>query len=275
MGPWRLELVRIWRTQRWIALGAIFLLLGIADPVAARYLPELAKVGGHGPQITVATPTPGQGVSMFVNSLSQIGTLVVVVVAAASLSVDARPSLSAFYRTRLRRPVLLLLPRYLTTTVASLVALAVGTLGAWYETTVLLGAVPFGKLMLGLALEALWFCFVTSLVALFTGTIRGIAGVVCASIAALLALVAAGSVFRGVSSWLPTKLVGTAANIVQQPVGNVWHAVIVSAVAAVAAVSLGINRLGRRELYASGARRVKTGSVAKPEARSQASASSS
>src|SRR5260370_29024869 len=187
MGPGRLELIRIWRTRRWLALMATFVLLGLANPVAAYYLPQLAKMTARGPKVTVATSTAANSISMVVNSLAQLGTLVVVVVAAVTLAVDARPGLAAFYRTRLRHPVLLLLPRYVTTTGVTLVALALGMLAAWYETTALLGAVSFRSLLAALALQAVWFCFVTSVVAFFTSTVRGVPGAIGSSIALLLA----------------------------------------------------------------------------------------
>jgi len=247
MGPWRLEVLRVWRTRRLIALAATFLLLGLGVPILTYYLPELVKNGSNGLQITVPKQTPTDAVSGFAGNVAQLGTLVVVAVAAASLSIDARPGLAAFYRTRLHRPALLVLPRYVIVTAASVVALALGTLGAWYETAVLLGSVPPGSLMAGLALEALWLCFVTSVVALLTSAIRGVLGVVGASIALLLALNLPGSL-SAVSSWLPIRLAASEADFLQHPAGTIWHAAVVSGVATVAALSLAVHRLGKRAL---------------------------
>jgi ABC-type cobalamin/Fe3+-siderophores transport system ATPase subunit len=70
------------------------------------------------------------------------------------------------------RPGRLVLPRYLVLTATVIVALAAGTLAAWYETTVLLGPVPAAGLAAGFALEALWFCFVTGLVVAFASVVR-------------------------------------------------------------------------------------------------------
>lgn len=257
MGPWRLELLRLWRTRRLIVLAATFLILGLGSPVLTYYLPELLKNAGNGVRITVPKQTPADGIAEFAGNVAQLGTLVVVVVAAASLAIDAHPALAAFYRTRVHRPALLVLPRYLTVIAASVATLAVGTFGAWYETRVLLGHVPFGALMGGLALEALWLCFVTSIVTLFTSAIRGVLGVVGGSIALLLALGLLGNL-PSAASWLPTRLAGSGADLVQHSAGGVWHAVVVSSLATVAALSLAVNRLGKRELYAAGARRAQT-----------------
>jgi ABC-2 type transport system permease protein len=247
MGPWRLELLRLWRTRRLVALAATFLILGLGDPVLTYYLPELVKNASNGVQITVPKQTAADGIAGFAGNVAQLGTLVVVVVAAANLSIDVHPGLAAFYRTRVHRPTLLVLPRYVMATAASVATLAIGTLGAWYETTVLLGHVPFGALMGGLALEALWFCFVTSIVAVFSSAIRGVLSVVGAAIALLLGLAFVGNL-PSISSWLPTRLAASGSDFVQHPAGDVWHAAIVSAVATVVALSLAVNRFGTRQL---------------------------
>lgn len=156
MGPWRLESLRMWRTRRLIALCATFLVLGLGEPVLTYYLPQLVKGGADkGVQIILAKQTPADAIDGFAGNVGQLGTLVVVIVAAANVAIDAHPGLAAFYRTRIHRPALLVVPRYVTTSAASIAALALGTLGAWYETIVLLGTVPLGALMTGLALEAL------------------------------------------------------------------------------------------------------------------------
>jgi hypothetical protein len=126
--------------------------------------------------------------------------------------------------------------------------LLLGTLGAWYETVILFGSLDFGDLLIGLALEAIWFCFVTSIVAGFCGVVRSVLGVVGGSIAFLLALALLGNI-PWFSSWLPTRLAsGSAARFVEPPVVDLWHAVVVSIVASVAAFALAVYGLGRREL---------------------------
>jgi ABC-2 type transport system permease protein len=247
MGPWRLEVLRLWRTRRLVALAATFLILGLGIPVLTYYLPELVKNAGNGVQIIAPKPTAADSIAGFASNVAQLGTLVVVVVAAATLAIDAHPGLAAFYRTRVRRPTRLVLPRYVIVTAASVATLALGTLGAWYETTVLLGSVSVGALVGGLALEALWLCFVTSIVTVFASTIRGVLGVVGASIALLLALALLGNL-PAASSWLPTRLAASGADFVQHSAGNVWHAAVVTGVATVAALSLAVNRLGTRQL---------------------------
>jgi hypothetical protein len=109
MGPWRLELLRIERTRRLVVLGATFMILGLAEPVFTYYLPEIIRHPGNGIQIIAPKPTAADGIANFANNVGELGTLVVAIVAAATLSFDAHPVLAAFYRTRLRGSLLLTL----------------------------------------------------------------------------------------------------------------------------------------------------------------------
>jgi ABC-2 type transport system permease protein len=249
MGPWRLELVRAWRTGRLVVLLAAFVIVGLGDPVLTYYLPELVRGGPRdGVHVVLPRQTALDGITGVAGSLAELGTLVVAIVAAASLVFDGRPALAAFYRTRLRRPVRLVLPRYLVITGVTVTALVAGTLAAWYETTVLLGAVPAADLAGGFALETLWFCFVTSLVLGFASVVRSAGAAVGSAIALLLALALLGSV-SVISSWLPTRLAASLPDLISpNAAGDIWRAVIVAAAAAVVLVAVAVRRLGWREL---------------------------
>ena len=106
------------------------------------------------------------------------------------------------------------------------------------------GSFSVGALLGGFALEALWLCFVTGIVLVFSSAIRGLLGVVGASIALLLALALLGNL-PAVSSWLPTKLAGSEADLVKHAADGIWRAAVITGVATVAAVSLGVYRLGQ------------------------------
>ena len=246
MGPWRLEVLRTWRTRRAVALGATFLILGLGSPALTYFLPQLVKGAGNGVRITLPKQTPHDALVTFAGNLAQLGTLVVVLVAAASLAIDAHPGLAAFYRTRVHRATHLVLPRYLVVTAASLLALALGTAGALYETTALLGHVPLLPLVAGFGLEALWLCFVVSIVAAVASMARSVLSVVGISIAVLLVLAVLGNV-SAVRSWLPNRLASSASLLVASPANGIWHAAITAFMAMLAGLALAVYRFGTRE----------------------------
>lgn len=247
IGPWRLEWLRIWRTRRLVALVATFLILGFGSPVLTYYLPDLIKhSSNNGIEITIPEQTATDGIASYAGNITQIGSLVVAVVAAATLALDARPGLAAFYRTRIQRRAMLVLPRYLTVTAASIAALALGTIGAWYETTILLGTVPIAALLKGVALEALWLVFICSMVLLFSSLVRGVLGVAGATLGVLLALALLGS-FSFAASWSPTRLSGGMADFMRESPGSHWQAIAATFAISVAACGLAVILFDRRE----------------------------
>jgi ABC-2 type transport system permease protein len=248
LSAWRLEILRILRTRRLIALVAIFVILGFGGPVLVHYLPELVKGSTtNGVKLVLPKPKPVDGIQNFANNISSLGTLVVVIVAAASLSIDANSVVAIFYRTRVRRPAALLMPRFVTVMGASVLALALGTLGAWYETSVLIGQLSAGPLFVGFLLEAVWLVFTGSTVAFFSSVIRSVPGVVGAAVGLFLAVALVEGI-PGALSWMPTRLAESASDLIGQPAGNIWHAVVISAAATVLSLVVAVNRLGKREV---------------------------
>jgi len=247
MGRWRLEWARIWRTRRVVALGATFLVLGFGLPLMTYYLPDLIKNSNSGLRITVSRQTAADAMRGFAGNVGQLGTLLVAVVAAANVSVDGNPALARFYRSRVDQPIRLVVPRYLMVTAASIGALALGTLAAAYETRLLFGPFSLGAVAVGFALQSAWLCFVTSAVTFFASVVRGVVGVVGASVAFFLGLALVGSMASNVS-WLPTRLAASGAALLDHPAGNLWQAVVVCSVASAAALGCAVVRFGRREL---------------------------
>ena len=248
MSPWRLEWLRLLRTGRLIALAATFLILGFGMPVLTYFLPQIIEESGGNIEIVVPKQTAADGIIGYAGNLAQIGTLLVVVVAAASFAIDARPALGAYYRTRARSIWRLLLPRAGVLAAATGISLVLGTLGAWYETEVLLGSVDIGALAGGTALMALWFGFVICLTAGVAGIQRGVLGVAGVTIGILLVLVLLGSL-TVLSSWLPTRL-GSGFSEAFLPGGGdgIWRPLAVGIAASAVSWVLGVTMLARREV---------------------------
>jgi ABC-2 type transport system permease protein len=248
MSPWRLETLRLMRTGRLIALVATFVILGFAMPVLTYFLPQLIEQSAGNIEIVVPKQTAADGIIGYASNLAQIGTLVVVVVAAASFAIDARPALGAYYRTRLPSIGRLLLPRALMLAAAAGLSLVLGTLGAWYETEILLGTVDVAALAKGTMLMALWFGFVICLTAGVAGIQRSVLGVAGVALGILLVGVFLGGL-SVLSSWMPTRLAaGYSESFLPGGGAELWRPVLVAIVTSVASWALGVALLGRREI---------------------------
>ncbi|UCG41295.1 MAG: hypothetical protein JSV07_03280 [Acidimicrobiia bacterium] len=207
MTLWRLEWLRLVRSRRLVALVGVYAFFGLLGPVTARYMSEIIERFGGGVQVIFPDPVPSDGIAQYLGNVAQIGLLVAVLVAAGALVIDAVPEMSIFLRTRVSSVRQLLVPRVAVVTAAVCGAYLVGLGLAWYETVVLLGAVPIGGMALGLLLQWLYLVFVVALVAAVGTRTSSVVGAVGWSVVVLLALPIFGIV-EAIGRWLPSHLVG-------------------------------------------------------------------
>ncbi|GAA3760813.1 hypothetical protein HDA32_005698 [Spinactinospora alkalitolerans] len=136
-GLWRLEWLRLFRAHRWIAIAAVYMVFGFTGPFLAKYAAELFAGTSPEAHVELPPPTPADGVEAYVDNGIGLSMLITVIIAAGTMAVDARRPLALFYRTRVRHPRDLVLPRYTVLTIGVISAYVAGATAAWYETAVL------------------------------------------------------------------------------------------------------------------------------------------
>lgn len=248
MSLWRLEVLRMVRTYRWIIVVAVYLLFGVLGPVSARYLNEI--VGNFAGDITIVMPDPRpvDGILQFVSNTTQLGLLAVVIVAASALAVDARTEVAAFLRTRVEHGAVLLWPRYVVATAIATLALLTGTAAAWALTAVMLGGLPAGAMVAGTAMGALYLAFAVAVVAAAGAIARGVLPTVFAALAVLILLPIAG-VLPVVEPWLPSHLVTAVVALLEgEPASDYLRAVGVTIVVIPLLLALAARQLQHRDL---------------------------
>lgn len=248
MTLWRLEWLRLARTMRWLALAGVFAFFGVVGPLTARYFEDILGQFGGEMQITVPAPQPVDGIAQYVNNVSQIGLLVVIIIAAGALAFDARPEAAAFFRTRVRAARDLVVPRYVVTTVASVAAWALGTAIAWALTVVLIGAPSTSGVLLGIVLGGLYLAFAVAVVAALAGVTTSVVTTALGAVVVLLVLPVL-SVVGVLEPWLPSELVGASVALAGgAPLSEFARAAGVALVATVALVAFAAQRAQAREL---------------------------
>ncbi len=247
MTLWRVEWLRLVRTRRiWIVVG-VYALFGVVGPFSARYLPEIIDRYGGGVKIEVPDPTPAAGMGQFLSNASQLGLLAVLAIAAGALAFDARPEWSAFLRTRTSAMRELVLPRVIVPTLAAAVALSAGTAIAAILTTVLIGGLPLGDLVLGTMFGALYLLFAISVATVAASIARQVLPIVLLSVAALVVLPIL-QVISVMEPWLPSKLLGATTDLLGgTPVTTLLKATAVTVVAVLALLTIAVHRLAQRE----------------------------
>jgi ABC-2 type transport system permease protein len=246
---WKLEWLRLVRTRRLVALLGVYAFFGFVGPLTARYLPEIIdRFGGEGFQVIVPDPVASDGIAQFMSSATQIGLLVAVVVAAGALTLDALPEMSVFLRTRVASPARLVVPRFTVGFAAASVAYFLGLGIAWYETAVLIGGLPAGRLLLGAVLGVLYLAFAVGVTAAVASRFASVLTTVLVSLMALLILPIAGIV-DVVGRWLPSHLVGAQVDLLKDgAAADYLGAALVTVAATAAALGLAVRRTGTREL---------------------------
>jgi ABC-2 type transport system permease protein len=248
MNLWRLEWLRLLRTRSWIALAAVFLFFGLLGPISARYMEEILQRFAGDVTVILPPPTPASGLEQYLGNVLQIGLLVVLAVAAGALAFDQPVERAAFYRSRVRRAWTLLAPRYAVVTLAAIAAFVVGTLGAWYETVVLLGDLPAGAMLLGMLLTSIYLAFAVAVVALAASFARGPLVIVPLA-AGLLIVVPLLGLVGAIREWLPSLLLGSLVGlVVGVPPVEYLRPALVTLAATALLLWLAAARLDRREL---------------------------
>src|SRR6266498_4580379 len=252
MNVWKLEWLRLVRTRRLLVLFAVFMIFGFVGPLTARYLPEILgnSAGDSNIKVTVESkPTPADGFREYMSNISQLGLLAVVIIAAYSLAVDAKTSLSIFYRTRVAKTVDLLFPRLTVVTLAAVCAFVVGTFTAWYETTALLGHVATKDVLVGGLYLCVYWVFCTATVAIAASLVRSVLAVAGLSLGFLLLYPIAGSV-KSLKRWWPSALTSSLTGILsnQHDAAYYYKPMMVTIGVIIVFLGVALLRIGTREV---------------------------
>jgi ABC-2 type transport system permease protein len=249
MNLWRLEWLRLFRTPRALSLGAVYLAIGLIEPVATKYASALLAHAGRGAVIRLPKPTPADALSSYVSEATLVGLIVLVAVAASAFGFDSSPGLSAFFRTRVTSMWRLVAPRFAAYAAAGAVAYLLGTLAAWYETRLLIGSLPVAALFAGLLCAVVYLALAVAVTALAASLARTTVASAGIALAILLALPLLADI-HVITNWVPSALVGAPADLV----AGTYHlphfvpALAVAAVAGAAALWLAVVQLRAREI---------------------------
>ncbi len=211
MSLWRLEYLRWVRTKRILWLTAVHVFFGVTGPVSIRYVPELLERLQPDMPLPPLPVTPEAALGDYQGNALQIGLLVAAFLAASAISVDGKPPIAVFFRTRLpaRR---FLTPRVAAAWLAAVVAYSAGLVAAWATTERLIGDVPEASLLGGMVLTWVFLAFAVVAVLGASSLVRSVPMSGVLALGFLLVLGIAGAVPR-IGDWLPGELAGAVPGI--------------------------------------------------------------
>ncbi len=251
MSAWRLEWLRLVRTPRAIALVAVYVIFGLGEPVLVKYLNKIlghAGGGASGIKFTAPPPVPSDGISAYVSQVSLLGLIAVIIIAVGAFNFDARQGLATFLRARAGSMWQLVTPRFAVNAAAAVVAYLLGTLAAWYETSLLIGSLPAAAIGEGAFCGAIYLVFAVALSALTASFIRSTPGAAGVTAVLLIALPIAGSV-HSIKYWLPSTLVNAPVDLLDGTrLSHYLPGLTVTIVASAALLATATTRLRTREV---------------------------
>ena len=199
-------------------------------------------------QVIVTHPTAKDGIANYISQASQTGLVVVVVIAAGALTFDARRGLSTFLRTRADNMWQLIAPRFAVNAAAAVTAYTLGTLGAWYETALLLGSPPVGAMLAGLLCGSVFLIFAVSVTTAAASVARSTLATVGITLGVLLALPILG-IAGPLHAWLPSTLVtAPVALLGRSGLGDYLPALATAATGSALLLAVATVRLARRDV---------------------------
>lgn len=205
----RVEIRRLIRSGFLLGLTVVFAFFGLSGPALALYMPEIlsAATGNGQLSIEAAAATPRAAMMLYNQSAMQLGLILAIAVAISSLSWDARPGSSVFYRTRVRRLTALTLPRLLVDWIVAALTYTLGLLLAVALTTVLIGPLDADLVIRIWATSSTYLAMSMSIGYLTMAIIRRTATAV--AIATVFSLILPLlSQLPGAAIWSPTILLG-------------------------------------------------------------------
>lgn len=248
MTLWRLEVLRLVRTHRWVIVVGVYVAFAAIGALSARFMGEIMSSFATDIIVEVPDPRPVDGVVQFLGNVTQIGLLAIVIVAAGSLALDARGEVAAFLRGRVERARTLLWPRYAVVAVLAVLSLVLGTALTWMLTGMLIGQLPAAPMIVGTGYGAVYLLFAVAVVAAIAGLVRGTTPTVFLSLLVLLLLPILG-LLPPVQPWLPSHLVGAVASMVDgAPASDYLRATVVTLAAIPVLLTVAASGLERREL---------------------------
>jgi ABC-2 type transport system permease protein len=248
LSAWRLEWLRLVRSPRLASLMAVYLFFGLLGPVTARYMSKILEHAEANLTIIAGELRPVDGMTNFISQANQTALVVVIVVAAGALAFDARRGVSTFLRTRTRRMSTLVAPRFTISAAAAIAAYTLGTLGAWYETTLLIGRLPSLSVLEGWLCGSVYLVFAVAVTTMAASVARSLLGTVGLAVAILLVLPIAGT-FPAVHRWLPSSLATAPVDLLgSAELVDYIPALSVAVVATGAMMAFALRRLQGREV---------------------------
>lgn len=204
------EMIEALRSYKLIWVPAVFIILGILQPLTTYYMPEILKASGNVPPgLLEGYEMPGAAAVM-AQALGQYGTigmLILVLGVMNSLAGERSSGTAELLLVKPVTPAAIVSAKWAAQLTVLIIALGMGAAGAAYYTEELIGPLSWSDALASAGLYGLWLLCAISLTLLFSSCLRGAAAAFLGLLVSA-AMSLAHSLFPAQLSWLPSALPG-------------------------------------------------------------------
>lgn len=203
------ELVESLRNGKWIWLPIAFIIIGISQPLANYYMPQILKSAGNMPEgtvIEIPTPTGEEVLSSTLSQFGSIGTLLFVLAAMGVIANERQNGSLTLVMVRPVSPFQYIVSKWAALLLISIVSLFLSYGLTWYYTNLLFNPVKWDAMLLSFAVYSLWVVFIISITILIGTVLKSAGGIAGVSILILGGLSLASGLFTKYTVWSPSNL---------------------------------------------------------------------
>ncbi len=192
----RKEIRQLWRTKRFLVVGAVFLLMGMGSPLLAKLTPEIlgSIEGAEMFAGLIPEPTAGDAMAQYLKNISQFGFVIAVLIGMGAVAGEKERGIAAMILSKPMPRAAFIMSKFAAQAVMYAGLFVLAAAGAYYYTVILFGALGFGPFALLNGLLLLWLmcCVAVSLLGSTLGGSTAAAGGIGFGLS--VALIVAGSI---------------------------------------------------------------------------------
>lgn len=152
------ELRQLWRTQRLLVMGAVFLVFGMGSPLLAKLTPQLIGSFEEAEMFKnlIPTPTAGDAMIQYIKNLSQFGFILALLMGMGAIVGEKERGVAAMILSKPMPRWAFVGSKFTAQVLMYLGGFLLAGAGAYYYTLVLFGRLDLGGFALLNALLLLW-----------------------------------------------------------------------------------------------------------------------
>ncbi|BBI35255.1 ABC transporter permease [Cohnella abietis] len=213
MNGFRILLHKEWReavrTAKLIWLPAVFVLLGLLQPISAKFMPEIIASAGNLPEgaiIQLPIPKPGEVLGQALGNFGLIGLLAICLAFMGTISSERRSGTAAWILVKPVSPFAYVASKWVMLIITVGLSFGLGYGGAWYYTNLLIGYPNVGDALFSALLYYCWLVFVGTIAIAASAWLRSPAAAAFVAIGSATLMQLIRGLFERDLSWLPSGL---------------------------------------------------------------------